>query len=207
MTKWVTSRALLHLPLPGPLAQFRGPRFGVPGLRNLLGVAEGLPLLMTALKPMGTPTAQLADMAYRFARGGIDIIKDDHGLSNQPDSPFEARFLSCWVNWGGAGGWALPKVESSLPMYARFVACVLPAAVFARLLAKCAFRRDLSPVSPLAAPRNASRRARPPSPAPTPRPVARSSTRRASTGPRTWSWSARASPRRPAPARCSRFLA
>ena len=79
------------VPSPLMLTKFRGPRFGVPGLRTLLGVAEGVPLLMTALKPMGTPTAQLADMAYKFARGGIDIIKDDHGLSNQPDSPFEAR--------------------------------------------------------------------------------------------------------------------
>jgi hypothetical protein len=39
--------------------------------------------VMTALKPMGSTTAELAKMAYDFAKGGIDIIKDDHGLADQ----------------------------------------------------------------------------------------------------------------------------
>jgi ribulose-bisphosphate carboxylase large chain len=67
---------------PTLLGQFLGPRFGAAGLREVLGVPRG-PLLCTALKPMGSTVAALAEMAYAFAKGGIDIIKDDHGLANQ----------------------------------------------------------------------------------------------------------------------------
>lgn len=69
---------------------FPGPRFGVSGLRRRLGV-PGRTLTCTALKPMGLNFAELADLAYRFARGGIDIIKDDHGLANQQPAPFVDR--------------------------------------------------------------------------------------------------------------------
>ena len=75
-------------------SSFRGPRFGVRGLRKLLNVKYG-PLLMTALKPMGTSSDKLAEMAFAFALGGIDIIKDDHGLANQVYAPFEERVTKC----------------------------------------------------------------------------------------------------------------
>jgi ribulose-bisphosphate carboxylase large chain len=68
----------------------KGPRFGAAGIRGLTGVYNR-PLLCSALKPMGLSVKELADMAYKFALGGIDIIKDDHGLANQPFSPFEKR--------------------------------------------------------------------------------------------------------------------
>jgi ribulose-bisphosphate carboxylase large chain len=81
--------------LPDGLVQcFKGPRFGRAGLRERLKVPRR-PLLSTALKPMGLSAAQLADYAYRFALGGIDIIKDDHGLANQPFAPFQDRVESC----------------------------------------------------------------------------------------------------------------
>lgn len=84
-----------RLELPeGILRSFKGPRFGKEGLRRLLGV-EKRPLLFTALKPMGLTNEELAELAYRFALGGIDIIKDDHGLSNQSFSPFEERVKLC----------------------------------------------------------------------------------------------------------------
>ena len=79
---------------PRVLAAFRGPRFGVGGIRRLLGAATR-PLLATALKPMGLPAAALADFAYRFALGGIDLIKDDHGLANQSFTPFRERVERC----------------------------------------------------------------------------------------------------------------
>lgn len=72
------------------LAHFKGARFGIDGLRETLGVF-GRPLLSTAIKPMGLSATQLADMAYKLALGGIDIIKDDHGLGNQSFAPFEER--------------------------------------------------------------------------------------------------------------------
>jgi len=76
------------------LKNFKGPRFGINGLREYLGIKDR-PLLFTALKPMGLSSQDLADLAYKFALGGIDIIKDDHGLSNQSFSPFEERVELC----------------------------------------------------------------------------------------------------------------
>ncbi len=73
---------------------FRGPRFGRAGLRELTGVVDR-PLLATALKPMGLGPADLAELAYRFALGGIDLIKDDHGLTNQTFCPFDQRVGRC----------------------------------------------------------------------------------------------------------------
>jgi ribulose-bisphosphate carboxylase large chain len=72
------------------LAAYRGPRFGTQGFREILQVWDR-PLLCTAIKPMGLSPADLAEMAYRCALGGIDIIKDDHGITDQTFCPFEAR--------------------------------------------------------------------------------------------------------------------
>jgi ribulose-bisphosphate carboxylase large chain len=72
------------------LEQYRGPRFGIPGLRALIGV-RSRPLICTAIKPMGLDAEALADIAYRFALGGVDLIKDDHGLADQSFAPFKER--------------------------------------------------------------------------------------------------------------------
>lgn len=83
------------LDLPASLlARFKGPRFGQQGIRDLLGVPER-PLLCTALKPMGLSPEQLAQLAYQCALGGIDIIKDDHGLADQPFCRYEERVERC----------------------------------------------------------------------------------------------------------------
>ncbi|MFA7096756.1 MAG: RuBisCO large subunit C-terminal-like domain-containing protein [Gammaproteobacteria bacterium] len=79
---------------PGLLQAFKGPRFGRDGLRGLLG-APTRPLLCTALKPMGLSAEALAEFAYRFALGGMDVIKDDHGLANQSFAPFKERIERC----------------------------------------------------------------------------------------------------------------
>ena len=34
---------------------------------------------------------ELAEIAYRCALGGADIVKDDHGLANQKTAPFRER--------------------------------------------------------------------------------------------------------------------
>lgn len=81
-------------PTPGVFAHYRGPRFGQAGLRALLGVPRR-PLLMTALKPLGLHARALGDLAYRYARAGIDLVKDDHGLANQAVAPFQERVDAC----------------------------------------------------------------------------------------------------------------
>jgi ribulose-bisphosphate carboxylase large chain len=84
-----------HLELgEGLLNQFTGPRFGIPGLRKLLGVQDQ-PLLCSALKPMGKSPRELAELAYDLALGGIDLIKDDHGLTDQPFCPYRERVQAC----------------------------------------------------------------------------------------------------------------
>jgi len=79
---------------PSLLRAFPGPRFGVPGLRRLLD-APTRPIFATALKPMGLSPEVLADIAATMARSGVDVIKDDHGLANQPFAPWEARVRAC----------------------------------------------------------------------------------------------------------------
>jgi len=82
---------LADILLPAGLrARFPGPRHGIAGLRALCG-APGRALSCSALKPQGLPPAALADLAARFARGGVDYIKDDHGLADQAFSPFAER--------------------------------------------------------------------------------------------------------------------
>jgi ribulose-bisphosphate carboxylase large chain len=77
--------------LPSELvAVFGGPRHGLAGLRQRVGAGRR-PLTCSALKPQGLPPAALARLAQCFAHGGIDFIKDDHGLADQAYSPFAER--------------------------------------------------------------------------------------------------------------------
>ena len=86
---------VLHLAVPDSLLkQFPGPRFGQAGLRRLIAV-DSRPLLCTALKPMGLGPAELAAFAYQLALGGVDIIKEDHGLTDQPFARFSDRVARC----------------------------------------------------------------------------------------------------------------
>lgn len=76
------------------LSRFSGPRFGIKGLRKILGVYEK-PLLCAVLKPMGKTAGEIAELAYHFALGGVDVIKDDHGLTDQPFCPYYKRVEAC----------------------------------------------------------------------------------------------------------------
>ena len=57
-------------------ALFGGPRHGIAGLRRRLGVPHRA-FTGSALKPQGLSPAQLGVLADRFARGGLDFVKDD----------------------------------------------------------------------------------------------------------------------------------
>ncbi|MEL6920473.1 MAG: RuBisCO large subunit C-terminal-like domain-containing protein [Pseudomonadota bacterium] len=70
--------------------RFQGARFGIAGLRALTGTKRG-GLISPVIKPQGSSAKALADIAGRCVAGGADIIKDDHGLTNQPMAPFEDR--------------------------------------------------------------------------------------------------------------------
>ncbi|MCG6551165.1 MAG: RuBisCO large subunit C-terminal-like domain-containing protein [Candidatus Magnetominusculus sp. LBB02] len=76
------------------LDNFKGPNYGIEGVRALTGV-YGRPLLATALKPMGASPSELAAIAYAFAAGGGDIVKDDHGLVDHSFCGFKDRVIRC----------------------------------------------------------------------------------------------------------------
>jgi ribulose-bisphosphate carboxylase large chain len=83
--------ALHDVELPAELVSaFGGPRYGLQALRQRVG-APGRALTCSALKPQGLPAEKLAALAGRFAQGGIDFIKDDHGLADQAYAPFATR--------------------------------------------------------------------------------------------------------------------
>jgi S-methyl-5-thioribulose 1-phosphate isomerase len=75
---------------PGMLGAFGGPRQGFAELKARVGAGRRA-LTCSALKPQGLSSAALAALARRFAQGGVDYIKDDHGLADQPYSPFAER--------------------------------------------------------------------------------------------------------------------
>jgi ribulose-bisphosphate carboxylase large chain len=67
-----------------------GPRFGIDGIRRALNM-WGRPLATTAIKPLGLSVQALARLCGGYARGGLDVIKDDHGLIDQHFHPFRER--------------------------------------------------------------------------------------------------------------------
>ena len=72
----------------------QGPAFGIDGIRTLLGKKSGA-ISCTALKPIGLTENELAERAFAFSKAGIDIIKDDHGLTNQGEATFNRRVKAC----------------------------------------------------------------------------------------------------------------
>jgi 2,3-diketo-5-methylthiopentyl-1-phosphate enolase len=73
------------------LAKFQGPKFGVPGIRELLKVPTR-PLSLHIIKPkMGMTPQQVADQCYQTAMGGADMMKDDEMTSDVYNSKYEDR--------------------------------------------------------------------------------------------------------------------
>lgn len=73
------------------LDNFQGPKFGVEGVRDILGVHER-PLLNNMIKPcIGLSPEKTAELAYEAARGGVDVIKDDELVMDPPFCPLTDR--------------------------------------------------------------------------------------------------------------------
>jgi 2,3-diketo-5-methylthiopentyl-1-phosphate enolase len=72
---------------------FKGPKFGIEGIRKLLNVKER-PLLLNMIKPCtGFPPDIGAKYFYEAAKGGVDIIKDDELLANAAFNKLEDRIV------------------------------------------------------------------------------------------------------------------
>jgi ribulose-bisphosphate carboxylase large chain len=73
------------------IRSFRGPLYGIHGIRKLLKISKR-PLCGTIIKPkLGLNEEEHAKVAYDAWIGGIDIIKDDENLSNQSFNRFTKR--------------------------------------------------------------------------------------------------------------------
>lgn len=85
---------LVDIELPAILLKsFKGPKFGIKGIRSLLKVPKR-PLVGTIIKPkLGLKTKDHAKVAYEAWVGGCDVVKDDENLSSQRFNPFEERIL------------------------------------------------------------------------------------------------------------------
>ena len=82
----------VHLPSE-IIESFRGPKYGISGIRELLNVQDR-PLVGTIIKPkLGLKTEDHAEVAYEAWIGGCDIVKDDENLSSQRFNPFEDRVI------------------------------------------------------------------------------------------------------------------
>ena len=83
---------LLDIELPKQLLNsFKGPAFGIAGIRKLLKIPKR-PLVGTIIKPkLGLETKDHAKVAYEAWFGGCDVVKDDENLSSQKFNPFDER--------------------------------------------------------------------------------------------------------------------
>ena len=70
---------------------FKGPQYGIKGIRDLLNVKRR-PITATVPKPkVGYYAEEHAQHGYEIWTGGVDLLKDDENLSNQRFNRFEKR--------------------------------------------------------------------------------------------------------------------
>jgi len=73
------------------LKSFKGPRYGIEGIRKMMKIKKR-PLVGTIIKPkLGLNTQHHAESAYQSWIGGCDIVKDDENLASQKFNQFEKR--------------------------------------------------------------------------------------------------------------------
>ncbi|MEM2954889.1 MAG: type III ribulose-bisphosphate carboxylase [Candidatus Nanoarchaeia archaeon] len=71
---------------------FKGPKYGIEGIRKIFKLKKPRPLIGTIIKPkLGLNTKDHAQVAYQAWLGGCDIVKDDENLTSQKFNKFEER--------------------------------------------------------------------------------------------------------------------
>lgn len=71
---------------------FLGPKWGIEGLKNYLGVPENEPIIGTIVKPTsGLDADEVASICQSYASGGLQFIKDDEKYMNTPHCPIKER--------------------------------------------------------------------------------------------------------------------
>ncbi|OPX60608.1 MAG: Ribulose bisphosphate carboxylase [Methanomassiliicoccales archaeon PtaB.Bin134] len=76
------------------LREFKGPKFGIEGMRSILK-RPSKPLVGTIVKPkIGLSPKETAEYVYEAGMGGLTNGKDDETLSNQKFCPLEDRVVA-----------------------------------------------------------------------------------------------------------------
>jgi len=90
--KEIKNLKLLDIHFPEKiLKSFKGPKFGIKGIRKLLKIKKR-PLIGTIIKPkLGLKTKDHVKVAYEAWIGGCDAVKDDENLASQSFNTFEKR--------------------------------------------------------------------------------------------------------------------
>jgi ribulose-bisphosphate carboxylase large chain len=77
------------------LRHFKGPKFGIGGLRKMLRV-RGRPITGAVPKPkIGWSAEEHAKIGYETWMGGFDLLKDDENLTSTAFNKFERRIELC----------------------------------------------------------------------------------------------------------------
>jgi len=90
--KLLDNLRLMDITFPDDSIQaFQGPKYGMHGVKDLLGVTDR-PLVGTIVKPkVGLTSKKHAEVAYNAFAGGCDIVKDDENLTDQKFNRFAKR--------------------------------------------------------------------------------------------------------------------
>ncbi|MFH1111611.1 MAG: RuBisCO large subunit C-terminal-like domain-containing protein [Patescibacteria group bacterium] len=94
--KMIQGLRIFDIRFPRSFVQsFPGPRFGISGLREMLGQTDRQPIMGTVAKPKVGRTAQeqawLARRLWTAGDGSYEFIKDDENLTSLPFNKFEDR--------------------------------------------------------------------------------------------------------------------
>jgi len=94
--KALANLRLIDVSLPKEYVRgFRGPQFGIPGVRRIFKEPKR-PITATVPKPkVGFSAKEHAEVAYEAWVGGIDLVKDDENLASQRFNRFEERAERC----------------------------------------------------------------------------------------------------------------
>lgn len=90
--KAINNLRLLDIEFPKSIINaYKGPKFGIKGIRKLLDVYDR-PLIGTIVKPkVGLNAEQHALVCGEAWKGGLDIVKDDENLTSMKFNKFETR--------------------------------------------------------------------------------------------------------------------
>ncbi|MBR1369028.1 ribulose 1,5-bisphosphate carboxylase [Methanocalculus chunghsingensis] len=93
--KAVDHLRLIDATLPeGYLRHFKGPHFGMEGIRDMMGI-HGRPMTGAVPKPkIGFSAAEHAEIGYETWIGGFDCVKDDENLTSTTFNRFEDRVVA-----------------------------------------------------------------------------------------------------------------